>query len=147
MSRLERALAVVLAALAIALVSGTAYGVITGSRARKLALADAPRDEGAGYFDGLGRIRAKTADDPPALVIVEPIIPYGKGDRAFREELELRRPEIKAAIEAFLSSKKGAELGPAYEASVKSALRDAINSIVELGSVTELYFPVFQVID
>lgn len=147
MSRLERILAVVLAALAVILVSGTAYGVITGSRARKLALAEAPREDGSGFFDGLGRVRAETADDPPAIVVLEPVIPYDLGDRAFREELELKRPELKAAIEAFLSSKKGTELGPAYESAVKAALRDAINSILELGTVSELYFPVFQVID
>lgn len=147
MSRIEKVLALVLAALAVAIVSGTAYGVITGSRARKLALAAAPPDPGSGLYDGIGRVRAKTIDDSPAIVVVEPVFPFDKSDRKLKEELELRRAELKAAVEAYLSTKKSAELAPANEAVVKAALRDTINGILELGAVGEPYLPVFQVIN
>jgi hypothetical protein len=45
-----------------------------------------------------------------------------------------------------LSSKKAADLGPAFEGSVKAALRDAFNARLSLGKVTEIWLSDFAVI-
>ncbi|HPE89254.1 MAG TPA: flagellar basal body-associated FliL family protein [Spirochaetales bacterium] len=147
MSRLERVLAVVLAAVVVAIATGSAYAAMTGSRARKLAREAVPAAAaGSGVYDGLGRLRARTADDDPAVVVVDMAFPYDASDRQFGEELSRRRGDLRDAVVAYLGSKRADELGADNEAAVKAALRDTLNAILSLGSVEELYFAEFSVI-
>jgi len=146
-SRLERVLAVVLAAVVVAIATGSAYAAITGSRARKLAREAVPAAAaGGGVYDGLGRLRARTADDDPAVVVVDMAFPYDASDRQFGEELSRRRGDLRDAVVAYLGSRRADELGAGNEAAVKAALRDTLNAILSLGSVEELYFAEFNVI-
>jgi flagellar basal body-associated protein FliL len=148
MSKLEKALAVTLAVLAVAILAGTSYGLVTGSRARKLARSAVPvAIAGPGVYDGLGRVRAKTMDAPPAVVVVDMAFPYDRADRQFREELARKRADLKTAAAAFFSSKRAAELRPDNEAAVKAALRDTLNGQLSLGRIEELYFSEFRVIE
>lgn len=142
-----RALAILAAALTLLILAGTAIGLATGSRQRKLAreerMTSAP---GQATFDALGTVRAKSADSPPAVVVATVAFPYDASDRAFAEELARKTPALKAAVVACLGRKKAAELGPAYEGAVKAALRDAINGLLSLGKVDEIWLSDFSVI-
>ncbi|HQO66775.1 MAG TPA: flagellar basal body-associated FliL family protein, partial [Spirochaetales bacterium] len=99
-----------------------------------------------GVYDGLGRLRARTADDEPAVVVVDMAFPYDASDRQFGEELSRRRGDLRDAVVAYLGSRRADELGADNEAAVKAALRDTLNAILSLGSVEELYFAEFNVI-
>ncbi len=142
-SRWERALAVALAALLVVIIAGTAYGAITGTRARKLAREAVPESlAAAGVYDGIGRVRAATSDG--AVVVVDIAFPYDASDRQFREELDRRRAELRDAATGFFAGKSAEELHPSAEGAVKAALRDALNARLSLGAIEELYFSEFS---
>ena len=148
MSKLEKALLATLALLVVILAVGTAYGAASGSRARKLARAAVPTAvSGPGIFDSLGRIRAKTVDERPAIIVVDMAFPYDQSDRQFREELTRKRADLRTAAAGFFSSKRAEELRPGNEAAVKAALRDTLNGLLSLGSIEEIYFSEFRVMD
>lgn len=148
MSKLERALAAALAILAVIIMTGTVWGGITGSRARKLARAAVPVTlADSGVYDGLGRIRTKTADEKAAVVVVDLAFPYDSSDRQFREELHRKRDDLRGAASAFFAARRADELRPDSEATVKAGLRDTLNGLLALGSIEELYFSEFRVMD
>ncbi|HAE21731.1 MAG TPA: hypothetical protein DCG47_05330 [Spirochaetaceae bacterium] len=145
MSRLERALLVALAALGIALISGTAYALLTGAPARKAARLVVPASEASeGVYEGIGRLRAKTSDG--AVVVATIVFPYDAKDKPFKEELATKKAVLKAAALDYLSSQDSAALHPLAEQGVKAALRDIFNAELLLGKVEELYLADFQVI-
>lgn len=146
MNRTERVLAAIIASLLIVIISGTSFAVLTGARSRKLARTAVPVAAGqAGIFDGIGRIRAKTADQPSAVIVVDVAFPFDAADRQFREELTQKRGKLRSAATAFFSGKRAEELSPANEAAVKAGLRDTLNGLLSLGRIEELYFSQFHV--
>lgn len=145
MSRLERILVAVIAAALAVLATGTVVALVAGSPARKAAREAVPEELAAnGVYDGIGRVRAKSADG--AVVLAHVAFPYDAGDRQFREELRQKRPELKAAVIAFFSSKTAAELDPSAESAVKAALRDVLNAGLLMGKIDELYLAEFRVL-
>ncbi len=148
MTRLERVLIAIGAVLLIVIIAGTAYAGLTDSRTRKLARATVPiAASDNGVFDGLGRIRAKSADDVPAVIVVDIAFPYDASDRQFSEELSRKRRDLREATTSFLSGKRATELHPSGEATIKAGLRDTLNALLSLGSIDELYFSEFRVIN
>jgi flagellar FliL protein len=147
MRTLEKALAIMLATVLVIIVSGTAYGVLTGSRTRKLARQAVPVVAGEAVFDTLGRIRVSTADSPPAVAVIDLAFPYPASDRQFREELQQKRLELHSVASSFFASRKASELRPGDEAAIKAALRDTLNGMLTLGSIDTLYFSEFQIVD
>ena len=149
---LARALALVAAFLVLVVVAGSVYGLAAGTRHRKLqreterALAAAEL-QGRASYTGIGSVRARSADAKGAAVVVATIaFPYDAGDRPFAEELGRKAPVLKAAAVSVLSSKKAADLAPAFEGTLKAALRDAFNARLSLGKVTEIWLSDFTVI-
>lgn len=147
----SRALAAVAAVLVLVLVAGTIYGLASGTRQRKLAReADkaqtAAELAGSASFTAIGTVRAKSADPKPAVVVATVAFPYDSRDKAFGEELARKAPVLKAAAESVLSSRKAADLAPAFEGAVKAELRDAFNSRLSLGKVAEIWLSDFAVI-
>jgi flagellar basal body-associated protein FliL len=146
-----RALALAAAVLALALVAGSIYGLAAGTRAKKLgreadrAAAAAELRDRASYTL-IGTLRAKSADPRPAVIVATIAFPYDSGDRPFAEELGRKAPVLKAAAVALLSSRKAADLAPAFEGAVKAALRDTFNARLSLGKVTEVWLSDFAVI-
>jgi flagellar basal body-associated protein FliL len=147
----SRALAAAVALLVLVLAAGTIYGLASGTRHRKLA-READRAQvqaelaGRTAYTAIGTVRAKSADPKPAVVVATISFPYDSNDKAFGEELARKAPVLKAAAEAFLSSRKAADLGPAFEGAVKASLRDAFNSRLSLGKVGEIWLSDFSVI-
>lgn len=145
---LVRALVVVLALVAVAVASGTVYGLASGTRQKKLQreaeLANAPA--GSYVFTRIGTVRASTPDTPPAVVVATISFPYPAGDRPFAEELDTKAEALRAASVAWLSRQRAADLLPAYEGSVKAGLRDTLNSLLSLGKVEEVWLSDFAVV-
>jgi flagellar basal body-associated protein FliL len=146
-----RVLAFIAGALVLALAAGTIYGLASGTRSKKLAReADkaqvAAELASAAAFTGIGTIRARSADAKAAVVVATIAFPYDSADRSFAEELARKAPVLKAAAQALISTKKAADLAPAFEGSLKAALRDAFNARLSLGKVTEIWLSDFVVI-
>ncbi len=147
-------LAILLAALTV-VISGTVFGLSTGSRSLKLkreailekiqaaGLAGAP---GITIFEGIGKIRAHSADTRPVLIAAQIVIPYDQGDRALREELFSKKDKLRKAAIDYFTGKRAAELLPASENAIKAGLRDSINAQLSLGKISELYLPQFDII-
>jgi flagellar basal body-associated protein FliL len=144
-SKSERILAALIAALCVVLIAGTVWGLMTDAPARKKARQSVPALASAsGVYDGIGRVRAATTDG--AVAIVHVAFPYDAQDRQFREELAARRLDLKASVKDYLSSRTAAELHPSTENTVKAALRDTMNGMLVFGRIEELYFAEFEVI-
>ncbi len=144
----SKAFAIIAIVLVLAIGAGTAYGLATGSRGRKLqreaALANVPA--GSYVFTRLGTLRAATRDKPPAVVVATVSFPYPADDPVFAEELDTKTEALKAAALGFFAKKNAAELLPAYEGAIKAGLRDSINSLLSLGKVDEIWLSDFAVI-
>jgi flagellar basal body-associated protein FliL len=151
-SGLTRVLGLIALLLVLALIAGSVYGLAAGTRQRKLALEaesaqTAAELKGRASFTGIGTLRAKSADATEAAVVVATIaFPYDSDDRSFAEELVRKAPVLRAAALSVLSAKKAAELAPAFEGTIKAALRDAFNARLSLGKVTEIWLSDFAVI-
>ncbi len=150
-SAAAKALGLVAVLLALALAAGSIYGLAAGTRQKKLAReADSAQSaaelSGRASFTGIGTIRAKSADPTPAVVVATIAFPYDAGDGPFAEELGRKAPVLRAAAVALLSTKKAADLGAAFEGTLKAALRDAFNARLSLGKVTEIWLSDFAVI-
>jgi len=146
-----KALAIIAGALVLALAAGTVYGLAAGTRQRKLvreadSAAVAAELAGRASYTAMGTLRAKSADPKAAVVVATIAFPYDSGDRPFAEELARKAAVLKAAALSVISSKKAAELAPAFEGSLKAALRDAFNARLSLGKVTEVWLSDFAVI-
>jgi flagellar protein FliL len=146
-----RVLAIVAGILVLVLAAGTIYGLASGTRQKKLA-READRAQvaaelaGNASYTGIGTVRAKSADPKAAVVVATIAFPYDSRDKAFAEELARKAPVLTAAALSVLSSRKAADLTPAFEGAVKAALRDAFNSRLSLGKVTEVWLSDFAVI-
>lgn len=147
-----RILAVAAGLLVLALALGSVYGLAAGTRQKKLEreadrAALAAELKGRASFTGVGTVRAKSADAKSAAVVVATIaFPYDSSDGPFSEELSRKAPVLKAAAVGVLSTKRAAELSPAFEGAVKAALREAFNARLSLGKVTEIWLSDFAVI-
>jgi flagellar basal body-associated protein FliL len=146
-----QALALIAGLLVLVLVAGTVYGFVAGTRQKKLAIEldraqTAAELASRAAYTAIGTIRAKSADKKAAVIVATVAFPYDSGDRAFAEELLRKAPVLKAAAAAVLSSKKAAELAPAFEGTLKATLRDAFNARLSLGKVTEIWLSDFAVI-
>ena len=150
-SFLLRILALVALFLVLVIATGTIYGFASGTRQKKLeresdraqVVADLA---GRSAYTAIGTVRAKSADLKSAVVVATVAFPYDSGDKGFSEELGRKASVLKAAAISVLSSKKASELAPAYEGSLKAALRDAFNARLSLGKVTEIWLSDFAVI-
>jgi flagellar basal body-associated protein FliL len=146
-----RVLAFIAGALVLALAAGTIYGLAAGTRSKKIA-REAEKAQGAAQlasaaaFTGIGTIRARSADAKAAVVVATIAFPYDSGDRGFAEELSRKAPVLQAAAQSLISTKKADDLAPAFEGSLKAALRDAFNARLSLGKVTEIWLSDFVVI-
>lgn len=149
LSAVEKALAIILGVIVLALVVGSIYGLASGTRAKKLAreagMASLPA--GSNVFTAIGTIRASTGDSPPSVVVATISFPYPADDPAFAEELEKKTNALKAASIAWFQERKAADLVPAYSGSVKTGLRDSFNTLLSLGKVDEIWLSDFSVID
>ena len=149
---LVRALSLVVALLVLVVVVGSVYGLVAGTRHRKLQRESdraqvAAELKGRASYTGVGTVRAKSADAQAAAVVVATIaFPYDAEDKPFAEELGRKAPVLKAAASSVLSSRKADDLAPAFEGAVKAAIRDAFNARLSLGKVTEIWLSDFTVI-
>jgi len=109
--------------------------------------AEAAEAKGQSFFTGIGRIRAATDDPVPATVIVSIAFPYDASDSAFSEELAARTRAFRELSADLFSSYSKGELDSLGEARIKAELIRRFNAILRLGSIGEIYFNDYIVIE
>jgi flagellar basal body-associated protein FliL len=149
LSAVYRTLLAVLAALAVAILAGTAIGLASGGKpapAPAGAAQESPEASPA-YFTGIGRIRAATAGERPATVVVSIAFPYDRNDRAFQEELAAKTKSFRDIAADYFSALSSAQLREMPETEIKKTLMARFNSVLVLGKIEALFFNDYLVID
>jgi flagellar basal body-associated protein FliL len=108
-------------------------------------LPEPPEPDGGAVFSGIGRIRTASADGN--TIIVSIAFPYNRDDIPFAEELTARITEFRNISFAFLSGQTAEALRTMGEGAIKAALLEQYNAVLKLGSITELYFNDFMIVD
>ena len=153
---LYRSLMAVFLLLILSLLAGTLYALIfRGALGRERPELSAAAGETtaaesrvpAGVFAGIGRIRTATSGSQPAAVILSVAFPYAPGDRPFSEELAAKIGAFRTLTVNYFAALSAAELNHKDEGEIKRELLEHYNGILRLGSIEELYFNDYIVIE
>ena len=152
---LYRALMAVFLLLILSLLVGTLYALIfRGALGRERPELSAPAGERAaeirapaGVFAGIGRVRTATSGSQPATVILSVAFPYAPGDRPFSEELTAKIGAFRTLTVNYFAALSATELSRKNEGEIKRELLERYNRILRLGSIEELYFNDYIVIE
>ncbi len=107
--------------------------------------AYAGKAEPLASFDDIEQIRGQTADDPPAIFIMQLSLGYDPKDKEVSTEIGNRRREIQDLVLKDVSQKRAADLAPGRYGEVQAELMDMINSIMRNGKVKSVMFRQFVV--
>ena len=97
------------------------------------------------YYDDIEQIRGQTADDPPAIFLLQLSLGYDPKDKEVSVEIGNRRREIQDLILKDISQKKAADLLPGHYDEIQAEIMDQINSIMRNGKVKSVMFRQFVV--
>jgi flagellar basal body-associated protein FliL len=152
---LYRVLVAVVFLLVFILLVGTVYALVIRGPAAVNREADngaSQKPGGAGdaageIFTGIGRIRALTAGPQAAAVILSVAFPYAPEDRAFSEELAAKIGQFRGITAEYFAALSADDLRQKGEGVIKEELRQQYNAILRLGSIDQLYFNDYMIID
>lgn len=100
------------------------------------------------WYSELGEIRGSTADDPRRTFIVEPHIGYEMEDRAVQTELGQRSIQIREQVALYFSARTSDQLvGVEGRQRAKTELREEINTMMRRGTIEEVAFGRYEIID
>jgi flagellar FliL protein len=103
------------------------------------------KSEPLASYDNIEQIRGQTADDPPAIFLMQVSLGYDPKDKVISVEIGNRSREIQDLILKDISRKKASELSPEHYDEVQSELKDMINSIMRDGKIQAVMFRQFVV--
>lgn len=98
------------------------------------------------YHYELGQIRARTADNRPVTVILNPVILCDKLDQ-YNGIIDSYRKEIINSIRTYYSSIKSEKLTPAYEEKMKQDLILLIEDTIGIDMYLNIYLKQFKIIE
>jgi len=107
--------------------------------------AYAAKSEPLASYDNIEQIRGQTADDPPAIFLMQVSLGYDPKDKAISVEIGNRSREIQDLILRDISQKKAAELAPGQYGAVQAELKDMINMVMRDGKIQAVMFRQFVV--
>jgi flagellar basal body-associated protein FliL len=139
-----RVLLVIVAVLALVLISGTIYGFVKRGTAAAGTAVIPDAAGGESIFSGLGTMRIPTADPEPETLVISIAFPYNKDDRPFSEELATRLSWFRTATAEYLGAFTALELSAMDTDTVGRELLERYNSRLRLGQIKELYILEFM---
>ncbi len=98
------------------------------------------------WYD-LGQIRARTSDDRPVTVIVNPKLGYEMNNAKVQSDLIQRREYLIDAVRTFFSLKKESDLTPDKDEMLKTELRERLNKLVDNQEIQDIVFIEFNVVE
>lgn len=100
------------------------------------------------WYSELEEIRGSTADALNRTFIVVPHIGYDQEDRSIRDELSMRKIQIRELISFYFASRTADELrGVENRQRVKSDLTIQINRIMRSGKIRDVAFDAYQLLE
>ncbi|PIE97412.1 MAG: hypothetical protein CR988_08020 [Treponema sp.] len=98
-------------------------------------------------FGDIGVLRAKTSDEKPVSIVIAPYFEYPANDVAFEEELVKKKVDIRTEMLAWFSVRTLEEIKAMSEAKIKQGLLEAVNSLLVMGKVEEIYFEDYVILE
>lgn len=148
LSLIPRILTIILVALALVIIWGTVYGILSHTRSTTAPPQPVPVEDGkAHHFTGIGRVRISTADPQPAMVMLFLTFIYNPDDKSFSEELAAKIPVFRTVITDYIGSFSADALKNEDDEQIKSELLKRFNAILLLGRIESLYFSDFMIIE
>ena len=157
---LYRILKAIALMVALALVGGTIYGLFirpslasppgtaqpspSSPQRPPFPQSDADLDS---VFSGIGTIRAITAGDEGATVVLSIAFPYNSRDVVFSEELASHIADFRAIAQGYFRSHTLQGLKLKDEQAIKEELLLRYNQVLRLGSIRALYFSDYMIIE
>ena len=111
-----------------------------------LSPAYTPKQEPLASYDNIEQIRGQTADDTPAVFLLQVSLGYDPADKEVSVEIGNRNREIQDLILKDISQKTAAELSPAHYDEIQAELMQLINTIMKTGKVKSVMFRQFSVV-
>lgn len=100
------------------------------------------------WYSELEEIRGSTGDAINRTFIVVPHIGYDQEDRAIRDELSMRKIQIREIVSFYFASRTADELrGVENRRRVKSDLTMQINRIMKNGKLRDVAFDTYQLLE
>ena len=107
--------------------------------------AYAGKQEPLASYDDIEQIRGQTADDPPAIFLMQLSLGYDPKNKEVSTEIGNRRREIQDLVLKDISQKKAMDLAPGHYGEVQAELMNIINSVMRDGKVQSVMFRQFVV--
>jgi flagellar FliL protein len=96
-------------------------------------------------FDDIEQIRGQTADDPPAIFLLQVSLAYDEKDKAIGPEIGGRKRQIQNLILTDISQKMASDLVPASYGTLQAELLEVINAVMKDGKIKGVYIRQFVV--
>jgi flagellar basal body-associated protein FliL/predicted nucleic acid-binding Zn ribbon protein len=96
-------------------------------------------------YDDIEQIRGQTADDPPAIFLMQVSLGYNPKDKEVSVEIGNRRREIQDIILKDISHKHAADLSESHYEKLQAELKDLINQVMRDGKIQSVMFRTFVV--
>ncbi len=103
------------------------------------------KKEPLAVFDDIEQIRGQTADDPPAIFLMQVSLGYDIKNKEISVEIGNRKREIQDLILKDIAQKKAADLSPQFYGDIQSEIQNTINSVMRTGKVESVMFRQFVV--
>jgi len=97
-------------------------------------------------YDNIEQIRGQTADETPAVFLLQVSLGYDPADKEVSVEIGNRNREIQDLVLKDISRKTAAELSPAHYDEIQAELQQLINMIMKTGKVKSVMFRQFSVV-
>ena len=97
-------------------------------------------------YDNIEQIRGQTADETPAVFLLQVSLGYDPADKEVSVEIGNRNREIQDLILKDISQKSAAELSPSHYDEIQAELMQLINTIMKTGKVKSVMFRQFSVV-
>jgi flagellar basal body-associated protein FliL len=137
--------------LALIFLAGTVYGLLLrrNSSPAKIPAGEnaSPGNSGENIFTGIGRIRTFSAGEDPLTIVFSITFPYDPEDLAFSEELASRARDFRQIAGDYFGSFSPEEIKNRNEEAVKRELLNRYNAILRLGTIKNLFFKDFMIIE
>jgi len=111
-----------------------------------LSPAYTAKQEPLASYDNIEQIRGQTADETPAVFLLQVSLGYDPADKEVSVEIGNRNREIQDLILGDVSKKTAAELSPAHYDEIKAELLQLINMLMKTGKVKSVMFRQFSVV-
>ncbi len=104
-----------------------------------------PKEEPLATYSDIDQIRGQTADDPPAIFLLQLSLGYSTRDDQFSVEIGQRKAQIQDLILKTISMKPAADLSASHWDELQAELLNDINAIMTTGKVRKINFLSFIV--